>query len=99
MATAIVMELFLSKDLHAVQYWVTKADGCIQSIQWGAFVCLCYGKLQPHLLPQSQLTSTQRGNWSTEYTTAVPPHWILWPNLRTVFSHVIRCCPQHPFND
>ena len=28
--------------------------------------------------------------WSTVYTTAVQPHWILWPNLRTVFSHVIR---------
>ena len=48
MAIAIVMELFVSKVLHVVQYWVTKADGYIQSIQWGAFVCLCYGKLQSH---------------------------------------------------
>ena len=31
------MELSVSKVLHAVQYWVTKADGYIQSIQWGAF--------------------------------------------------------------
>jgi len=33
MTTAIVMELFVSKVLHAVQYLVTKADGYIQSIQ------------------------------------------------------------------
>ena len=32
----------------------------------------------------------------SEHTTAVQPHWILWPDLRMVFSHVIHCCPQHP---
>jgi len=44
------------------------------------------------LVPQASTLLHREG-------TAVQPHWILRPNLRTVFSHVIRCCPQHPFND
>jgi len=65
------------------------------------FVRLCYSKLQSHLVPQASALPHREGRaWSTVYTTAVQPLlWILWPNLRTVFSHVIRCCPQHPFND
>ena len=56
------------------------------------FVWLCYGKLQSHLVPQPSPLPHEEGRvWSTEYTTAVLPHCILWPNLRTVFSHVICC--------
>jgi len=48
----------------------------------------------------SQPTSAWGGRvWSTKYSTAFPPHWILWLNQRTVFSHVLRCRPQHLFID
>jgi len=96
MAMAVVMELIVSKVLHAVQYWVTKA---VQSIHWGAFGMALLRQIAVSFSPTSQFTSAREGRArSTEHTTSVQPHWILWPNLRTLFSHVICCCPQHPFN-
>jgi len=41
---------------------------------------LCYGKLQSHLVPKASpfLHGNGEGRvWSTEYTTAVPPHRML----------------------
>ena len=48
----------------------------------------------------SQPTSAQReGSGQLSIQVLSPAHWILRSNQSTVFSHVRRCCPQHPFND
>jgi len=36
------------------------------------------------LLQASALPHREGRAWSTVYTTAIQPHWILWPNLRTI---------------
>jgi len=68
MAAVVVMELLVSKVLHAVQYWVTKADGYIQSIQWAAFGMALLQQTAVSFSPTSQPTSAQRGkgliNWA-----------------------------------
>ena len=50
---------------------------------------------------ENQPTSAQGGKGLVnEYTTSVLPHWIVRPNQRTVFNHVIYVAsPQHPFED
>jgi len=47
----------------------------------------------------SQPTSARReGSGELSIQLLSPAHWILRSNQRTVFSHVIRCRSQHPFN-
>ena len=56
MATAVVTELFVSKVLHAVHYWVTKTDGYIQLIQWDTFGMALLWQIAVSFSPTSQGT-------------------------------------------
>jgi len=63
-----------------------------------------YLQLMPHTLLfhslASQPTSARKeGCGQLSIQVLSPAHWILCSNQRTVFSHVICCHPQHPFND